>query len=203
MPRPDHHTPYNPDRVPEREEEVAARFQDLRQSLLPLRELLDKRAAGLRYVPPPKRQAHRETTAQLSQIFGAAQQLYLAQQHLNTAQYQETMAAESGAGLHEAKREIERLQTVERMFDVLLQVVEWPAETLPPHIRKMQAFADRMQAKYPTGLPKLPDDWEAPLLAKRLKEPHRAHEPSVPVPLTFRPPVAPDPTPPCPPPSTT
>ena len=48
MPRPHLHTPYNPDRVPEREEEVAARFQDLRQSLLPLRELLDKRAAGLR-----------------------------------------------------------------------------------------------------------------------------------------------------------
>lgn len=186
MPRPTNARPYDPDLVPAFEQELEEKAQALRQALLPLRAFTQRRYHAIHKVDAAKQQAYHQDTQALEAIPLAVYDFTTTLSHLLAALWQEVLAAEAGSGLRDAQREIQRLQTTERMFDVLFLVVDFPEEAVPELYRRMRQRLQDMQQHYPNVLSPLPPDWEVPYLAGRPKEPGRAHEPSAPAPIPPR-----------------
>lgn len=171
MPRPTNARPYDPNLAPAFEQELEEKAQGLRQALLPLRAFTQRRYDSIHHVPDIRQQAYHRDTQALEAIPLAVFEFTTTLKHLLAALWQEVLAAEAGTGLRDAQREVQRLQTTERMFDVLLSVVDFPTELLPAHAQQMRAHLDALNARYPDGQPRLSADWEAPYLAGRLKDP--------------------------------
>jgi hypothetical protein len=186
MSRPTNARPYDPDLAAAFELELEEKAQALRQALLPLRAFTQRRYKGIHLLPAAKQAAYHQDTQALEAIPLAVVEFTTTLSHLLASLWQEVLAAEAGTGVRQLRREVRALRLYRQMFDVLLSVVDFPADSVPDRYQKMQAMAQDLQTRYPNGLPDLPPDWEAPLLARRLRDPVRAHEPSVPVPVPPR-----------------